>query len=50
MQTLVIRIPDDLAKDLEAEAAKTRVSKSEAARRRLIAAGLRNHESASNGA
>lgn len=39
MQTLVIRIPDDLARELEAESKKTHLSKSEVARRRLIAGG-----------
>jgi len=35
MQTLVLRISDDLAKDLEAEAKRLNVTKSEVARRRL---------------
>ena len=35
MQTLVLRISDDLAKDLEAEAQRLNVTKSEIARRRL---------------
>ena len=35
MQTLVLRISDDLAKDLEAEALRLNVTKSEVARRRL---------------
>lgn len=39
MQTLVIRIPDALAAELEVEAKLTRLTKSEVARRRLIAAG-----------
>lgn len=39
MQTLVVRIPDHLARELEAEALKKRLSKSEVARRRLMAAG-----------
>jgi len=39
MQTLVLRIPDDLARELETEAANTHCTKSEVARRRLIAAG-----------
>jgi hypothetical protein len=43
MQTLVLRIPDDLAKELEAEAKKARLTKSEVARRRLIAAGPQAH-------
>jgi len=40
MKTLVLRIPDDLARDLEAEAERTHLTKYEVARRRLIAAGL----------
>jgi hypothetical protein len=47
MQTLVIRIPDDLARELEAESKKTHLTKSEVARRRLIAAGSRSHDMAS---
>jgi Ribbon-helix-helix protein, copG family len=47
MQTLVIRIPDDLAKELDAEAKKTHSTKSEVARRRLITAGSQSHASAS---
>lgn len=47
MQTLVIRIPDDLARELEAESKKTHLTKSEVARRRLIAAGSRSHDTAS---
>lgn len=43
MQTLVLRIPDDLAKELDAEAKKTHLTKSEVARRRLIAAGSQSH-------
>jgi hypothetical protein len=39
MQTLVLRIPDNLARELEAEATRSRLTKSEIARRRLIAAG-----------
>ena len=39
MQTLVVRIPDDLARELEAESEKSNLTKSEVARRRLIAAG-----------
>ena len=42
MQTLVLRIPDDLAKELEAEAQKLLLTKSEIVRRRLIAAGSQN--------
>jgi hypothetical protein len=47
MQTLVLRIPDDLARELEAEARRTRLTKSEIARRRLIAGASPNPESAS---
>lgn len=47
MQTLVIRIPDDLARELEAESKKTHLTKSEVARRRLIAAGSRSHDMSS---
>ena len=47
MQTLVIRIPDDLAEDIKAEARKTHLSKSEVARRRLTSAGSLNEESKS---
>ena len=43
MQTLVLRIPDDLARELAAEAKKSRLTKSEVARRRLIAAGPQSH-------
>jgi len=39
MKTLVLRIPDDLACELEAEAKRTHLTKSEVARRRLVAAG-----------
>ncbi len=39
MKTLVLRIPDDLARELEAEAERTRLTKSEVARRRLVAGG-----------
>jgi hypothetical protein len=45
MKTLVLRIPDDLAKDLEAEAQRTHLTKSEVARRRLMAAGLQTEPS-----
>jgi hypothetical protein len=48
MQTLVLRIPDDLAQELEAEAKKTHLTKSEVARRRLIAAGS-NSQPATSG-
>jgi hypothetical protein len=47
MQTLVLRIPDDLARELEAEAKETHQTKSEVARRRLIAAGSQSHDAAS---
>lgn len=47
MQTLVLRIPDDLAKELEAEAKRSHLTKSEVARRRLIAAGSQSHDAAS---
>lgn len=47
MQTLVLRIPDDLARDLEAESKKTHLTKSEVARRRLIAAGSQSRETTS---
>ena len=39
MQTLVLRIPDNLAKEMEAETLESHLTKSEVARRRLIAAG-----------
>ncbi len=45
MQILVLRISDDLARELEAESKKTQLTKSEVARRRLIAAGSQSHES-----
>lgn len=47
MQTLVLRIPDYLAKELEAEAKKAHLTKSEVARRRLIAAGPQSHDAVS---
>jgi len=47
MQTLVLRIPDDLATELDAEAKKSNLTKSEVARRRLIAAGSRSHDPSS---
>ena len=47
MQTLVLRIPDDLAGELDAEAKKSHLTKSEVARRRLIAAGAQSHDTAS---
>lgn len=37
MQTLVLRIPDDLAAEIEAEARRLNSTKSEVARARLIA-------------
>lgn len=45
MQTLVLRITDDLARELEAESKKSHLTKSEVARRRLIAAGSQSKES-----
>ena len=39
MQTLILRIPDELAAELEAEARKSNLTKSEIARRRLISGG-----------
>ena len=39
MQTLVLRIPDDLAADLEAEARRLNSTKSQVARARLAAGG-----------
>jgi hypothetical protein len=39
MQTLVLRIPDNLAHEMAAEARESHLTKSEVARRRLIAAG-----------
>jgi hypothetical protein len=47
MQTLVLRIPQSLAEDLEAEARRCQLSKSEVARRRLIAAGNLGQKQAS---
>ncbi len=47
MQTLVLRIPDDLARELDAEAKKAHLTKSEVARRRLIVAGSQSHAAAS---
>jgi hypothetical protein len=43
MQTLVLRIPDDLARELDTEAKKAHLTKSEVARRRLIKAGSQSH-------
>ncbi|WP_367874194.1 ribbon-helix-helix protein, CopG family [Luteolibacter sp. Populi] len=37
MQTLVLRIPDELARELQEEAERLNLSKSEVARRRLTA-------------
>ena len=47
MKTLVLRIPDALARELDAEAKKTHLTKSEVVRRRLIAAGSQSHPAAS---
>ncbi len=47
MQTLVLRIPDDLAREMEAEARERHLTKSEIARRRLIAAGSQTPRPAS---
>jgi len=47
MKTLVLRIPDDLARELDAESKKTHLTKSEVVRRRLIAAGSQSHDAAS---
>lgn len=47
MQTLVIRIPNDLFRELEAESKMNHLTKSEVARRRLIAAGSQSHAAAS---
>ena len=47
MQTLILRIPDDLARELDAEAKRTHLTKSEVARRRLVAAGSQASEAAS---
>lgn len=49
MQTLVLRIPDNLAKELEAEAKKSNLTKSEIARRRLIAGGETSAEKVPTG-
>ena len=46
MQTLVLRIPDDLARELEAESKRTHLTKSEVARRRLIAGGAQESAAA----
>lgn len=43
MQTLVLRISDDLAKELEAEAKSARLTISEIARRRVVAASPQSH-------
>jgi hypothetical protein len=47
MQTLVLRIPDDLASELEAESKRTHLTKSEVARRRLITAGSQSQGTSS---
>ncbi len=47
MQTLVLRIPDDLARELEAEAKERHLTKSEIVRRRLVAAGSQSPGTAS---
>lgn len=47
MQTLVIRIPDDLAMELEAEAKRSNVTKSEIARKRLMAGYSQEGQTAS---
>lgn len=47
MKTLILRIPDDLARELEAEAKKSHLTKSEVARRRLIAVGSQSNDNAS---
>lgn len=47
MQTLVLRIPDELAADIAAEARRLRSTKSEVARARL--AGLKPSEEAKGG-
>jgi hypothetical protein len=47
MQTLVLRIPDDLSSELEAEARKHHLTKSEVARRRLMAAGSMTRQTTS---
>ena len=45
MQTLVIRIPEELAADLEAEARRLNSTKSQVARARLTAARARSSKS-----
>ncbi len=47
MQTLILRIPDNLAHEIEAEARDSRLTKSEVARRRLIAGGAQSPRSTS---
>lgn len=47
MQMLVLRIPDDLARELDAEAKESHLTKSEVARRRLIAGGSQRQAVAS---
>lgn len=44
MQTLVLRIPDDLAADIEAEARRLNTTKSKVARARLAAARHRSED------
>ena len=39
MRRLVLRIPDELGADLDAEAQRTKTTKSDVARRRLLAGG-----------
>lgn len=47
MQTLVLRIPDDLAADIEAEARRLKTTKSKVARARLAAVRDKNGAQAS---
>ena len=42
MQTLVLRIPDEVAADIEAEARRLNSTKSDVARKRLVAGRARN--------
>src|SRR5688572_7660488 len=42
MQTLVVRIPDEVAADIEAEARRLNSTKSDVARKRLVAGRARN--------
>jgi hypothetical protein len=48
MQTLVLRIPDALGADLDAEARRSKTTKSDVARRRLLA-GANGGNAASEG-